>query len=43
MSFKYRVEKQSQGHYVLPRIDPMKVEVHAFLSEALFEQTDEGL
>lgn len=43
MSFKYRVEKHSQGHYVLPRFDPMKVEVHAFLSEALFEQTDEGL
>lgn len=43
MSFKYRVEKHSEGHYVLPRFAPMQVEVHAFLSEALFEQTDEGL
>lgn len=43
MSFKYRVEKQSEGHYVLPRFDPMRAEVHAFLSEALFDQTDEAL
>src|SRR5512134_2636449 len=43
MSFKYRVEPQSEGHYVLPRIGPMQVEVHAFLSASLFEQTDEAL
>jgi hypothetical protein len=36
MSFKYRVEAQSEGHCVLPRITPMQVEVHAFLSAALF-------
>lgn len=43
MSFKYRVEAHSEGHYVLPRIAPMQVEVHAFLSASLFEQTDEAL
>src|SRR5262245_39714298 len=43
MSFKYRVERQSEGHWVLPRIGSMQTDVHAFLSESLFEQTDEGL
>ena len=43
MSFKYRVEQHGQGHYVLPRMAAMHAEVHAFLSPALFEQTNEAL
>lgn len=43
MSHKYRVEKNSAGHYVLPKIGDMKCHVDAFLSESLYEQTDEGL
>ncbi len=41
MSFKYAVEKVTPNHYVLPKIGSMKVEVHAFLSESLYETTDE--
>ena len=43
MSVKYNVTQNSPNHYVLPKIGNMKVEVHAFLSETLYEQTDEGL
>ncbi len=38
---KYAVEKVSPNHYVLPRTGRMKVEAHAFLSEALFEASEE--
>jgi tRNA-splicing ligase RtcB len=41
MSFKYAVEKVSDNHYVLPRVGSMKVEAHAFLSEALFQASEE--
>lgn len=43
MSFKYSVEKTSDNHFVLPKIGDMKCQVDAFLSQALYEQTDEGL
>ena len=43
MSLKYSVEKQSDGHYVLPKVGTMRVEAHAFLSEALYEQSEENL
>jgi tRNA-splicing ligase RtcB len=43
MSFKYRVVEESTGHFVLPRLGEMRTEVHAFLSRALFEKTDEKL
>jgi tRNA-splicing ligase RtcB len=43
MSLKYTVEKQSECHYVLPRVGGMRVHVDAFLSEPLYEQSDEGL
>lgn len=43
MSFMSRVIKQGPAHYVLPIMGDMKVEVHAFLSEELFRQTDEKL
>jgi tRNA-splicing ligase RtcB len=35
------VEKVSDNHYVLPRVGSMKVEAHAFLSEALFQASEE--
>jgi tRNA-splicing ligase RtcB len=43
VSFKYQVEEVSRGHFVLPRAGAMRTEVHAFLSRALFEKTDEKL
>ena len=43
MSFIQQVTRISADHYVLPRVGGMKTEVHAFLSEPLFLQTDEGL
>jgi tRNA-splicing ligase RtcB len=43
MSYLEAVQKISDAHYVLPRIGDMSVEVHAYLSDALFAQTDEAL
>jgi tRNA-splicing ligase RtcB len=43
VAFRDRVESVSPNHYVLPRVGGMLTEVHAFLSEALFAQTDEAL
>ncbi len=43
MSLKYSVEKQSPNHYVLPRVGSMKVEAHAFFSEALYEASEESM
>jgi len=43
MSHKYRVEKVSDNHFVLPPIKEMKCQVDAFLSQELYEQTDEAL
>jgi tRNA-splicing ligase RtcB len=41
MSLKYAVQKVSNNHYVLPKVGSMKVEAHAFLSEALYEGSEE--
>jgi len=41
MSLKYAVQKVSDNHYVLPRVGGMKVEAHAFLSEALYQASEE--
>jgi tRNA-splicing ligase RtcB len=41
MSFKQAVHKVSDNHYVLPRVGGMKVEAHAFLSEALYKASEE--
>lgn len=41
MSFKYIAQKLSDNHYVLPKVGQMKVEAHAFLSEALYETCEE--
>lgn len=43
MSYKYRAEKVSDNHYVLPIIGDMKVEAHAFLSEDLYERSEENM
>ena len=43
MSFLQEVQKVSEAHYVLPKIGNMRVDVHAYLSETLFAQTDEAL
>jgi len=41
MSLKYAVQKLSENHYVLPKVGDMKVEAHAFLSEALYDASEE--
>jgi tRNA-splicing ligase RtcB len=41
MSLKSAVQKVSNNHYVLPRTGSMKVEAHAFLSEALYQASEE--
>lgn len=43
MSFLQQVQKASDAHYVLPKAGDMRVDVHAFLSESLLEQTNEAL
>jgi tRNA-splicing ligase RtcB len=43
MSYLQRVERQTDNHYVLPRVGGMRADVHAFLSPALLAQTDEAL
>jgi len=41
MSLKYAAQKISDHHYVLPRTGKMKVDAHAFLSESLYQASDE--
>jgi tRNA-splicing ligase RtcB len=41
VSLKYAAQKLSENHYVLPKVGSMRVDVHAFLSEALYASTDE--
>ena len=41
MSLKYAVQKLSDNHYVLPKTGSMKVAAHAFLSEALYQASEE--
>ncbi len=43
MSLKYFTQKVGENHYVLPRTGTMRVEAHAFFSEALFDRTDESM
>jgi tRNA-splicing ligase RtcB len=43
MSLKYHSQKIGDAHYVLPRTGAMRVDAHAFFSEALFEATDETM
>jgi hypothetical protein len=41
MSFKYQAQRISPNHYVLPRCGSMRVEAHAFLSDELYEASEE--
>jgi len=43
MGYLQQVQKISDTHYVLPKVGSMRTDVHAFLSETLFAQTDEAL
>ena len=43
MSIKYTVEKISDNHYVLPKVGDMKTEVHAYLSQRLYDLSEEGM
>lgn len=43
MSLKYCTQRIAPNHYVLPRVGAMKIDAHAFFSEALFERTDETM
>jgi tRNA-splicing ligase RtcB len=43
MSLRAQVTRVGDCHYVLPVVGAMRTEVQAFLSEALFEKTDEAL
>lgn len=43
MSFKYIATKVEEGHYVLPKSGGMKVEAHAFLSDSLYEASEEQM
>lgn len=43
MSFKYAAQRLGDNHYVLPKVASMRTEVHAFLSDALYAASDEGL
>src|SRR3954471_1245631 len=43
MSLKYAVQKVSDAHYVLPQLGSMKVDAHAFFSEALYESSEESM
>lgn len=41
MSFKYAAQKIGSNHYVLPKTGGMKVDAHAFLSEDLYQASEE--
>ena len=43
MSLKYFAQKIGDSHYLLPRTGSMKVDAHAFFSEALFEASEESM
>jgi len=43
MGYLQQVQRISDTHYVLPKVGAMRADVHAFLSEPLFAQTDEAL
>lgn len=42
MSFKYQAQKVTDGHYVLPKLSTMKVEANVFLSDPLYESSEES-
>jgi len=42
MSFKYITEQITPNHYVLPKTGDMRCDVHAFVSEQLFQLSEEA-
>lgn len=43
MSFKYHAQKVGPAHYVLAKFGEMKTDIHAFLSESLFESSEDAV
>lgn len=43
MSYKYHATKIEEGHYVLPRTGTMKTDAHAFLSDELYQASEENM
>jgi tRNA-splicing ligase RtcB len=43
VSLKYAVQKITDNHYVLPKVGTMKVDAHAFLSQALYQASEEAV
>ena len=43
MSLKHATHKVGSNHYVLPRLGGMKVDAHAFFSQALFDASEEPM
>jgi len=43
MSYKYAATRAGDGHWILPRVGKMRVEAHAFLSDPLYESSEEKL
>lgn len=43
MSYKYQAQRVSDGHYVLPKVGTMRTEGHAFLSDGLYESSEENM
>jgi tRNA-splicing ligase RtcB len=43
MSFKYQATRVAEGHYVLPKVGTMKVSADAFLSDTLYEASEENM
>jgi tRNA-splicing ligase RtcB len=43
VSYKWHAEKVGEAHYVIPKFGEMRTDVHAFLSPALYEASDEEL
>lgn len=43
MSVKYAAEKVSDNHFILPKIGDMKIEVHAYLSQRLYDLSEEAM
>ena len=43
MSIKHIVQKNGKNHYILPKINSMNIEVHAYLNEHLYQLTEDEL
>lgn len=43
MSLKYAAVRETEGHYVLPKVAGMKTEAHAYLSDELYAASEENM